>query len=170
MIRSASERMVKKGLLTEFYLNLADQIPPFEVGDYVRIKDVKMKDKILARHTNTYICKIQSIEGERLRLDDIEGDFVLEDVEAIPLDGVHDANIYYDPIITASFIGPGQTLPTRHIDYTYFIHKFEDYFYNGKSYADYVREQNLHFVHEVQHWLREVFHKDDLKVRLNFAR
>ena len=34
--------------------------------------------------------------------------------------------------------------------------------------VEYVKEKNLHFVHEVQHWLRDEFGEDHLKVR-NYA-
>lgn len=164
-IKRSIERMVSNGVLKDNYLNLADAIPPFEIGDFVRIKNVKLKDRVMARYTNTYVYKILSMEQDKLELDDIDGDVVLEDVEAIPLDGVHDADIYYDPIVAASIIGPGQAPPIRRTDYTYFMQKFEDCTYDGKSFADYIREKNLHFVHEVQHWLREEFHSDDLKIK-----
>lgn len=165
IIKSAIKRMVNRGELKDYYLNLADQIPPFEVGDLVRIKNEKLIDSVMARYTNTYIYRILSMEQGKLKLDGIDGDATIDDVEAIPLDGVHDADIYFDPIIAASIIGPGQAPPIRRTDYTYFMQKFENCTYEGKSYLDYIREKNLHFVHEVQHWLREEFNTDDLKVR-----
>jgi len=73
--------------------------------------------------------------------------------------------IYYDPIIAASFIGPGDEIPVHRTDYTYFLDAFKNSKdEHGRTLYDLVEEQKLKYVHEVQHWLRERYGTDDLKI------
>ena len=89
-----------------------------------------------------------------------------DDIEAIPIDGVHDRSIYYDPIVAASIIPPGGKIPVHRTDYSYYMDKFENcYDVDKRTYAEVVRERGYQFVHEVQHWLNDEFDRDGLKIR-----
>ena len=99
------------------------------------------------------------------QLDEIGKKFSPDEIEAISIDGIHDRDIYFDPIISASIIAPGQPIPIHRTDYTYFMSKFERYSYEGKTYSELVKEVNCQFVHEVQHYMNKEFGSCELKIK-----
>lgn len=155
-VKAAITRMKQKGELTDQQANIAETIPAFKKGDYVRMKD---KDKVgtpISINHVVNLFEIKEIKGKKLRLIDVDTEVNLDDIEAVPIDGVHDKKVYYDPIVAASIIPPGGSIPVHNRDYSYFMEKFENCLdVDKRSYADIVRERNYHFVHEVQQWLRE---------------
>lgn len=89
----------------------------------------------------------------------------LSDLLPMPINKKHAGNIYYDPIIAASVIGPDDEIPVHSTDYTYFMDAFkkaaeED----GTTLYELVDKQGFKYVHEVQHWLRKRYGTDDLKI------
>ena len=155
-VRAAILRMKQKGELSDMEANIAERIPAYSKGDFVRIKEGEIdKYKIAEGHAfNLY--EISSINGQILRLKDVEDRVALDSVEAVPIDGVHDKKVYYDPIVAASIIPPGGKIPVHKTDYSYFMKKFEDCLdVDKRTFADIVRERDYHFVHEVQQWRRE---------------
>ncbi len=89
-----------------------------------------------------------------------------DDIEAVLIDGVEDAMVYYDPKnIMATYVEPGQTVEPHITDYSYFMEHFKRcYDVNKKSYYDLVKESGFQFVHEVQHWLKDKKHNEGLEV------
>lgn len=165
-VKRAIFRLVKKNKLEERMNDLADSIPPFEVGDFVMYKEFdKVKQKIGDYHSHN-VFKILDIEDGKYKLGNIEGKVDVKEIEAIPIDGVHDRSIYYDPIVAASIIPPGGSVPVHRTDYSYYMDKFENCLDVDKhTYAEVVKERGYHFVHEVQHWLNDEFDRDGLKSR-----
>lgn len=150
-VRRVLQRLVNKKLVEKTMGDMIDEIPPFEQGDFVSVKEnlTNQKDKdesIKALSVGVY--KIATIKGGKATLAGVGGDVQLEFLEAVPIDGVHDRNIYYDPDVAES----NGSVP--HSPDIYYMHSFESMYDNdGKSYSDIVKERNYHFVHEIQHWL-----------------
>lgn len=158
-------RLVKKKKLDEKMNRMTDEIPPFEVGDFVMIKDVSKLKVEATGYTRNNVHKIKKIEKGKYKLGDIDEIVVYDEIEAIPIDGVHDRPIYYDPIVCASVIAPGESAPIRKTDYSYYMEKFDNCLDTDKrTFSDVIKEQGYQFVHEVQHWLREECGSDELKV------
>ena len=83
----------------------------------------------------------------------------------MPIGRKYSGNVYYDPIIAASVLGPNDKIPVHTTDYSYFMDAFgrvkdED----GNTLLALVEEQKFKYVQEVQHWLRERTGSDDLKI------
>lgn len=85
-------------------------------------------------------------------------------IQPIPIDGKTDAGFYYAPIRMAS-VTEGTIKLFRAEDYTYYMDRFRSMTYEGQIISDMIEQENLKFVHEVQHWLREHFQEDSLKFR-----
>lgn len=166
VVKSMIHRLVEKGELSEKWNDIPETIPAFEVGDFVRLKDTDInKIKYLDREPIN-IYKVLKLENGKYKLSSIESLVDSNDVEAIPIDGFHDRNIYFDPIIMASIVSPGGSIPVHSTDYSYYMDKFEDCLdENKRSYSEIVKERGYHFVHEVQHWLRKEYGSDMLKKR-----
>lgn len=155
IVRETIKRLKNKGELVGNRTNIANVIPAFEIGDFVRIKDSernKYKDKQNAVHMHDWnLFEIHSKDGDVCKLVDFDADVPCHDLEAIPIDGVYDKKIYYDPIVI-----PAQGSVLRSTDYSYYMKSFENNLdEEGNKYSDLIKEKDFHFVHEVQHWLRE---------------
>lgn len=161
-VKRALQRLVNKKLVEKRMGDLAEDIPPFEQGDFVSVKEnlTKQKDKDESIKTLSFgVYKIATLKGGKASLAGVLGNVQIEFLEAVPIDGVHDRNIYYDPAVAES---DGSVLHSSDI---YYMQSFETMFDNeGKSYSDIVKERNYHFVHEIQHWLRE---EGDYGLKLN---
>lgn len=81
------------------------------------------------------------------------------------MDGEEDKFIYCDPIIAATFVWPGDPVPVHHKDYTYYLDANVT-FPHDKTMCDFVKENGFTFVHELQHYLRERYQTDDLKINI----
>lgn len=152
-VRRVLQRLMNKKLVEKRMGNMADDIPPFEQGDFVGVKEnltkQKSKDESI-KALSVGVYKIATLKGGKARLAGVGGDVQLEFLEAVPIDGVHDRNIYYAPDVVSS-----EALSSPDPD-IYYMHSFENMFDNdGKSYSDIVKERSYHFVHEIQHWLHE---------------
>lgn len=94
----------------------------FTRGDYVRILTGGYSKYAKDLYYKNNIFEIERIEGDQLFFDDNSTMIKLKDIEelvpfgsieAIPLDGKHDQNIYYDPIIAASSVLPEEPIPVH---------------------------------------------------------
>ena len=165
-VRKTLDRMVKKKLIVEKKGDIAEDIPPFEKGDFVMYKDFEQLKAKMPDYHGQNVFKIMDIEDGKYKLGFIEGKVGANEIEAIPIDGVHDRAIYYDPIVMASVVRPGDPVPVHRTDYSYYMDRFENcYDVDKRSYAEVVREHGYHFVHEVQHWLGDEFSRDGLKAK-----
>lgn len=164
-VKATIQRLVKKGVLNETYNNLAETIAKFEEGDFVRMKnDVYEKVNQSGQYTQN-VYRIKEIKQGIVMLENVQKGYAFREIEAIPIDGKHDVNIYEQVYPAASYVGEGENVPAFHADDSYYMLQFMHRSYEGKTFVEYVKEKNLHFVHEVQHWLRDEFGEDHLKVR-----
>lgn len=155
-VRAAIQRLNQKGELSDTEANIAEEIPAFSKGDYVRIKESEKEKYKIDRNHVVNLYEISDISADGVRLLDVEEQVKLDSIEAVPIDGNHDRKVYYDPIVAASIIPPGGSIPVHRTDYSYFMEKFENCLDSDNcSFADIVRERDYHFVHEVQHWRKD---------------
>ena len=100
-------------------------------------------------------------------LDTIEGPVCFEHIEPIPVNGSDDRDIYYDPFIAASFIGSDGLKSALTTDYSYYLEHFKRNTFEGEEETLYDKcmKQKFRYVHEVQHWLRDIYGWDRLFVK-----
>lgn len=161
-------RLSKKKLCNLFWANLKHQMETIKEGDFVRLHDNVYQQKIdsLSFKVNAFVVEsIGRNPNDTIKLKGIENELSIGDVEAIPIDGIHDLCIYYDPIIAASYVGADGYVPAYNTDYSYFIDHFkkEQVDRNGTLY-DEMKKTNVQFVHEVQHWLSTELNDNGLKI------
>lgn len=159
-------RLVSSNKVDKKYVAMKNKMEPFEKGDFVKIVDsvyeAYTKDVI---YTDNVFKIVKLLDNGSVKLADIKVEVPRNNIEAIPMDGVHDRNIYYDPIIAASYVAPGQPIPVHHSQHgVYYLDGLERTRYNDKTLRQIVEEYNCQFVHEVQHCLREEINSDDLKL------
>ena len=134
------------------------------VGDIVRLKEDCLNNYSGQRlsKSDVNLCKIKEIlPDDQLKLDSYRGMIPTSAVEAVPMDGIADKKVYYDPVVAASTVMAGSSIPVYITDRSYYMEHFKRCHDNGgKSFYDIVVENGFEFVHEVQHWLRREFHED----------
>jgi len=109
------------------------------------------------------LYKIVLIGKDTVRLDSVEGDVPLGELLPVPIDGVEDRWIYYDPQI-AAFFDFGDGVPVSSRDYTYYMDAFEHSHDGKKAFKDMIEKSKLKYVHEVQHWLWKKYCDAGLKI------
>lgn len=163
------EILLKKiEIFSSHLLEERDKISGFSnkmvVGDFIKVKDncLNSYQKQRVSDSDNNICKIKEIlPDNQLKLDTYNGTIPTSAVEAIPIDGVTDCKLYYDPVIAASTMRTGVTIPVYKTDRTYYMEHFKRcYNHENKSLYDIVVEKEFEFVHDVQHWLRKEYHED----------
>lgn len=161
-------RLSKKKQCNLFWINLKHQMETIKEGDFVRLHDNVYQQKIdsLSFKVNAFVVdSIGQNPNDTIKLKGIENELSVGDVEAIPIDGIHDLCIYYDSIIAASYVGPDGHVPAYNTDYSYFIDNFKNVQVGGKgTLYDEMKKTNVQFVHEVQHWLSSEFNDNSLKI------
>lgn len=163
-------RLSKKKRCNPFWTNLKHQMETIKVGDFVRLRDgiYQQKLDILVFKVNAFVVdSIGQNPNETIKLKGIENEVSVGDVEAIPIDGIHDLCIYYEPFVAASYVGADGHVPAYNTDYSYFIDHFKKVQVDGKSTLyDEMKKINVQFVHEVQHWLSSEFNDYGLKIKI----
>ena len=136
----------------------------FQIKDIVRLKEPNKQLDVLSRNMNLF--RIIAINDDNITLCSHLG-FTFEakhsDILPVPINGEDDKNIYYDPVVAAAIVYPGDEIPTHRTDYTYYMEQFKWSTYNGKTFFDMIKERELKYVHEVQHFLVNEFQRDELK-------
>lgn len=161
-------RLSKKNQCSLFWANLKHQMETIKKGDFVRLHDNVYQQKIdsLSFKVNAFVVEsIGQNPKDTIKLKDIENELSIGDVEAIPIDGIHDLCIYYDPIIAASYVGADGYVPAYNTDFSYFIDHFKKVQVDSKgTLYDEMKKTNVQFVHEVQHWLSSELNDNGLKI------
>lgn len=161
-------RLSKKKQCNLFWANLKHQMETIKEGDFVRLHDNVYQQKLnsLSFKVNAFVVEsIGQNPKDTIKLKGIENELSIGDIEAIPLDGIHDLCIYYDPIIAASYVGADGYVPAYNTDYSYFIDNFKIRQVDGKdTLYDEMKKTNVQFVHEVQHWLSSELNDNGLKI------
>lgn len=161
-------RLSKKKQCNLFWANLKHQMETIKEGDFVRLCDNVYQQKLdsLSFKVNAFVVEsIGQNPKDTIKLKGIENELSIGDVEAIPIDGIHDLCIYYDPIIAASYVEADGYVPAYNTDYSYFIDNFKIQQVDGKgTLYDEMKKTNVQFVHEVQHWLSSELNDNGLKI------
>lgn len=161
-------RLSKKNQCSLFWANLKHQMETIKEGDFVRLHDNVYQQKIDSLNFNVNAFVVESIgrnPNDTIKLKGIENELSVGDVEAIPIDGIHDLCIYYAPFIAASYVGADGHVPAYNTDYSYFIDNFKNRQVDGKgTLYDEMKKANVQFVHEVQHWLSSELNDNGLKI------
>lgn len=138
----------------------------FEKNDIVRLKEEyfdEVKSK-LPFPQNIFFVTEYSKNKDTVLLRNI--DFLIPSAELCPvkIDGVEDRSIYYDPVVAADVVRPGEKVRSHHIDRDgYYIQQFEEWKDStGKSYDELVQEHHCSYVHEIQHEMPNI--GKDLKI------
>lgn len=137
----------------------------FRVGDIVKVKhpaEYKRSSDFHRYGTNLY--KIVSISENTVTLAGVSQNVPVSELLPVAVDGVEDRWIYFDPVIAASIVFPGEEVPAHRTDYSYYMETFERCFEGKKSYKELVEKNHLMYVHEVQHWLKKHHQADYLKI------
>lgn len=138
----------------------------FKRKDIVRLSDPKfeeLKETLWFKDNAFEITKVE--ENGMALLIELDIPIPVEELLPLPIGRKYSGNVYYDPIIAASVLGPNDKIPVHTTDYSYFMDAFgkvkdED----GNTLLALVEEQKFKYVHEVQHWLRERTGSDDLRI------
>lgn len=161
-------RLSKKKQCNLFWANLKHQMETIKEGDFVRLHDNVYHQKIdtLSFKVNAFVVdSIGQNPNDTIKLKGIENELSIGDVEAIPIDGIHDLCIFYDPIRAASYVGADGYVPAYNTDYSYFIDHFKKVQVESKgTLYDEMKKTNVQFVHEVQHWLSSELNDNGLKI------
>ncbi len=127
----------------------------YQAGDFIAYKD---KIHQILDITNEGYIKL-SYSNEMVSLCDIS---------PVKIDGIQDANIYYDPIVAAFTIAPDAQIPSVTVNEQYYMKSFKsDFFEDGTSLYDKVAECHFAYVHELQHWLIETQGQSGLKTMMH---
>ncbi len=138
----------------------------YRPGDFVRILSPERANINRFRDWEINIFKISALDHTNVSLENYSVPLTITGIEPILIDGKSDLQIYYDPIIAASFVGPGEETPVYRTDYGYYLDRFENCFYQDKNYQQLILEKSLRFVHEVQHFLYDELQDNGMKIRL----
>lgn len=138
----------------------------FERKDIVRLRVPKfeeLKEALWFKDNAFEITKVEE-SGMALLLE-LDTPIPVEELLPMPIGRKYSGNVYYDPIIAGSVLGPNDKTPVHRTDYSYFMDSFgmvkeED----GNTLLAIVEEQKFKYVHEVQHWLRNRYGSDDLRI------
>lgn len=134
-------------------------------GDHIRLR-YERGDFVMTSDKEIYsIAEIY--DNGTIQLSFLDHVVSESDIIPVPVDGETDSKIYYDPIVAASFVLPGEPLPIRHTDYSYYVDAFRRHTFEGEKgtlYDKFILAKPV-YVHEVQHWLRSLFGADDLKLK-----
>ncbi|MEL7585313.1 MAG: hypothetical protein AAGU19_01280 [Prolixibacteraceae bacterium] len=136
----------------------------FEEGDFIRLKNMDKYQVGRFLNMDVNIFEITSIKDESVEVKQVIGKIPVSEIEPIPINGKDDLQIYYDPIIMASIIGPYDPVPVHKKDYSYYYESFKRNFYEDKDFQELIKEKGLRYVHEVQHFLFDQFQDDGLKI------
>lgn len=137
----------------------------FQVGDIVRLKNPGLFRKVDDFHDyRINLYKIVAFDETSVRLAGVRTSVPKSELLPVSVDGKEDRWIYYDPVIMASIVFPGDEVPAHSTDYSYYMDAFEHSFDGNKSFKELISKAHLVYVHEIQHFLRKKYNKDYLKI------
>jgi len=139
-------------------------VEKFSIGDFIRLKNMSKWNtgRILNQEVNAF--EINEINDQNIKIKNSNDIIPLSEVEPIPIDGESDLHIFYDPIIAANIISPGEEITVKNRDRKYYYDKFLKCFDGFKNFQKLAEERNCKYVHEVQHLLRDKFQDNGLKI------
>ncbi|MFA5850402.1 MAG: hypothetical protein WC833_11030 [Bacteroidales bacterium] len=166
-----AKHAVGNGHDSEYFVRIALglyklKMEPFRKGDFIRLKDITKYHIDRFSGIDINVFEILKLKDDYIEVRGSKARLPVSEIEPILINEKDDLQIYYDPIIAASVIGPNERPPIRNTDYSYFYYHFKRCFYKDKNYQEHIKERNLQYVHEVQHFLHDRFHDYGLKINL----
>ena len=136
----------------------------FRIGDFIRFKNITtcQIDRVSGIKVN--IFEIKNIESEYVELDKCKGEISISEIESIPINGIDDFNIYYYPILAASIVFSNDPKTIHEKDYSYYYDTFKKCSFQNKNFQEIIKEQDLQYVHQIQHFLLDKFRDKGLKI------
>ena len=148
---------------------MVSEMAVLQRNDIVRLQDHKfneLKGKLWFNDNAFMISEVG--EDGKVYLDELNEPVLANDLQQMPISKKQAGNIYYDPIIAASVVRIGDEIPVHSTDYSYFMDSFERVIEpDGTTMRSQIEKKGFKYVHEVQHWLRERFGSDDLRIHHN---
>lgn len=138
----------------------------FQKWDFVRLRNPNLypDNRLLDKGVNIYF--IMEIKDQFAKVSNHEVFIPLDELEPIPINGVDDARIYYDPIIAAGTYLPNEHPKSIKTDYSYYLDHFKRCLdTKGKSFYEVVQDNGYKYVHEVQHYLKGVGQENRLEIK-----
>lgn len=127
----------------------------FQTGDFIRLKDISKWQTGRVLHKAINIFEISKISDEFITIKGSKDQIPLEEIEPIPIDGVHDKDIYYDGIFASPVVHTDDPIPIGQVNRNYYFDAFRDYPDGSSNIQQLIKDQGCHYVHEVQHYLTE---------------
>jgi hypothetical protein len=132
----------------------------YRKGDFVMLKNINDVKVERTLNPTLNIFEIKEVLPTGFVLEGMNGAVIKNDIMSISINGEDDRWVYYDPIVAASTVRPGDPIPIHTRDYTYYFDAFaRSYNEDGKTFQQIIREKGFKFVHEVQHYLSDEFHQ-----------
>lgn len=160
-IKDSVTRLVNGKKIDKKYAAMKETMEPFEKGDYVKLIDDSYDTYAKNLYYSNNVFEIDGIEKDgTYKLSDIDINVPRKDVEAIPIDGKHDRNIYYNPPV----ISFNYSTPLPHVDEDeYYMDSLKSVLFDeNKTLKTIVEENDCQYVHELQHYLRKIRSVDNL--------
>jgi len=136
----------------------------FRKGDFIRLKNIELYQLDRYSNINVNIFEISEIESDFVKIKSCKEQIPFSEINSIPINGKDDFDIYYDPIVCASIVAPGEPAPIRKTDYSYYYEAFKRSFYENKNFQELIKDLDLKYVHEVQHFLIDKFQDNGLRI------
>ncbi len=137
----------------------------YQVNDIVRLVNPEKQPYSLGQSMNLF--RILALNDNIVTLRShsyTEFEVEFNEILPVPINGEDDKGIYYDPILMATFVlNPWDEVLQHRTDYSYYMDHFKRCTYNSQTFFDMINERKLKYVHEVQRFLIEEFHRDELK-------
>ena len=97
----------------------------FERKDIVRLSDPKFEELKGALWFKDNAFEIMKVEENGMTLlYELDTLIRVEELKPMPIGRKYSGNVYYDPIIAASVLGPNDKIPVYTTDYSYFMDAF----------------------------------------------
>ncbi len=138
----------------------------YQRNDIVRLSESKFEELKSELWFKDNAFMISEVEDKgMISLKELDEPVLVSDLRPMPIGKNQAGNIYYDPIIAASIVRPGDEIPVYSRDYTYFLDAFKRVIEpDGTTLRTQADKKSFKYVHEVQHWLRELHGFDDLRI------
>lgn len=138
----------------------------YQRNDIVQLSNPKFEDiKGQLWYSDNAFAIAEVGQDGMASLKEFDAPIPVSEIQPLPINKKRAGNVYYDPVIAASVVSLDDVIPVYSVDYTYFMDSFERVIEeDGSTLLAHVEEQKFKYVHEVQHWLRERYGSDDLKI------
>ena len=165
-INASIRRLVEAKVIDAKYLKLKAKMVPFVVGDYVQLRWNLFVSLNKERSIKKNLFTISEIlNNTQYELTEWNRLFSKQELRPVFIDDEVSKNIYYDPVDAAEIMKEEESTPVHRVDYRYFMRQFESVLdYEDVSFKQRVEQKGFLYVHEVQHWLREEYGGDELKM------